>query len=419
MKSISTDNRPEGDNPTETPGGARGGATALQPVLSLFLAWAMVLLISSRTFASTGSVGVILADSRGEFLHEENPDTPFVPASTLKILTSLLALHHLGENHRFPTEIFLDGSDNLIVKGYGDPMLTSEAIQKMAERLAGSLKKKGVNKIGSIVVDDTYFQHGITIPGTGTTSNPYDAPVGAFCANFNTVLFAMAKSRYISAEPQTPLLPFVLDRIKASGLGRGRVILSDKESRTYAGRLLKFFLEKNGITITHGVTRGRVGKEDQLMERFFSSHTVEEDIQNLLLFSNNFMANQLLLACGAKVFSPPATLEKGVRLLNKFAGETLNLKGIVIKEGSGLSRENRITPRQMLTILMAFKPHRSLMKIDGNEFYKTGTMNGIRCRAGFFETKDGKACPFVIMVNTPGRGYDDIRQKLQTMITKM
>ena len=251
MKSIFTDAPPEGINPLGTPEEASRGAAALRPVLSLFLAWTMMLVISSRTFAGTGSLGVILADSRGEIIHEENPDTPFIPASTLKILTSLLALHHLGENFRFPTDIFLDGSDNLIIRGYGDPMLTSEVIQQMAERLAVSLKKKGVSKIGSIVVDDTYFQHGITIPGTGTTSNPYDAPVGAVCANFNTVLFDTAKSRYVSAEPQTPLLPFVLDRIKASNLGKGRIILSNKESRTYAGRLLKFFLEKNWRDYCH------------------------------------------------------------------------------------------------------------------------------------------------------------------------
>ena len=56
-------------------------------------------------------------------------------------------------------------------------------------------------------LDDTYFTQPLTIPGISSSSNPYDAPNGALCANFNTVFFKHSRDGYASAEPQTPLLP--------------------------------------------------------------------------------------------------------------------------------------------------------------------------------------------------------------------
>ena len=64
----------------------------------------------------------------GRVLLAANADRQLVPASILKVLTALSALHYLGPDFRFQTDFYLDGDDNLIVRGSGDPLLVSEVL---------------------------------------------------------------------------------------------------------------------------------------------------------------------------------------------------------------------------------------------------------------------------------------------------
>ena len=73
----------------------------------------------------------------------------------------------------------------------------------MAADAAGRLGP-AAELIVDLVVDDTYFADPLAIPGVAASSQPYDAPNGALCANFNTVNYATEAGRRISAEPQTP-----------------------------------------------------------------------------------------------------------------------------------------------------------------------------------------------------------------------
>jgi D-alanyl-D-alanine carboxypeptidase/D-alanyl-D-alanine-endopeptidase (penicillin-binding protein 4) len=363
-------------------------------------------------------IGYLLADAEGRILASRNMDQQFIPASTFKLLTSLEAIHHLGEQFRFETDFFLDSNNTLKIKGYGDPFLTSEVIHTLCHGLASTLKQKGILSVDNIEVDNNFFDPGIEIPGTGTSANPYDASVNAVGANFNTVSFKFNKreNRYISAEPQTPLLDFAEKQIRASKLDQGRIVLTRGESRIYAGRLVRYFLKKEGIAITGEVREGRVNKGDQKLYTHISPYTLVELLQRLLQYSNNFMANQIFLTVGARTSASAATLEKGVKALKTYATEILGIPGTIITEGSGLSRKNRITPRQMLKVLMAFKEHHGLMNHGGNEFYKTGTLSGIRTRAGYFADKNGRLYPYVIMVNQKGQGYGRIKNRLRAMV---
>lgn len=133
------------------------------------------------------------------------------------------------------------------------------------------------------------------------------------------------------------------------------------------------------------------------------------------------MANQLILTMGADRQGSPATLEKGVNVLETFARKKLGLSNLIIAEGSGISRQNKISPNQMLQILMKFMPFHDLLTFKANEYYKTGTLSDVRCRAGFFLGEDKKLYPFVIMTNGENKGVDSIRQYLLrrvNMITK-
>ncbi len=358
---------------------------------------------------------VLVIDGNDNTLFSKNADNMLIPASTLKIFTSLSAIHILGRDFRFQTEFYLDEQQNLIIKGYGDPLLISETIPQIVEQI-----KNQVNHINDIVLDDSYFQTPIFVPGANNNSTqPYDAPNGAISVNFNTIFFKQdSNGIYISAEPQTPLLPFVLRRIQSSSLKKGRIILlSEKDEFTlYAGHLFSHFFSQNGIE-TKGVIRlGRVKKEDTLILNHSSMFSFFNIISGMMRYSNNFIANQLLLTMGAKTYGPPGTLEKGIQAAQSYAESQFNIKNFQIVEGSGLSRQNRISAAMMAKILKAFEPYHVLLRQDKNEYYKTGTLNGIHTRAGYLKGDKGELIRFVVLVNTKGKSTRDIMKNIHQLV---
>jgi len=289
---------------------------------------------------------VIVADQYGEILFSKNADKMLVPASILKILTSLVAIHYLGPDYRFATEFYLDKDFNLKLKGYGDPLLISEILADIAKLL--SLKIKRVN---DIVLDDTYFKQPIIIPGRSLSFQPYDAPNGALCANFNTVFFKRKDGSYVSAEPQTPFLPFILKRVKASPYNQDRIIFSHEKNDIvlYVGHLLSFFLDREGIKSSGKIRVGKIQEiNDKLIYRYYSKFFLKQVISKMLEYSNNFMANQILIASGAKVYGPPGTIDKGATAALNYAKNVLKIEDIAIVEGSGYPEKIRFQLKHFL-----------------------------------------------------------------------
>jgi len=390
-------------------------------ILGLFLT------ITSSSHAWAQTSGIILSDDQGKTIYAKNPDKPLIPASTLKILTSLAAIRTLGPDFHFQTWACYDQTTcDLYLKGFGDPLFISEEINKFAHQISRHLFKQVSKKrissavIRNIIVDQTYFSPHITIPGAGSSTNPYDATNGALCANFNTIFLKWdSRSRqYVSAERQTPFPNILAQQITPISKKTGRILLSYDLRQTYPGILMHYFLKKSGVKITGSIQEGKFIGADKDCIVYTSSFTLADIIKKLLKFSNNFIANQLMLTMGARTSGPPATLDKGTAVLNKFAEETLGLKNIAFVEGSGLARHNHITPVQMRDILIAFMPWYKFLRRDGNEFYKTGTLSDVRSRAGFIRGQDNRLYPFVIMLNQTSTGYDAIRRMLKEKVSK-
>ena len=349
---------------------------------------------------------LIVQDPEGKILYKINERKKCIPASTLKVLTALAAIEHFGLSYRFKTEIFLDCSHNLKVKGFGDPLLISEVLRN----LASSISSK-VSHFKNLVLDDTYFTSPIHIPGREHSSNPYDAPPGALSANFNTVAFQRDREgKIVSSETQTPMIPFAEERIRRLNLKEGRYtfIHDTHETTLYTGELLRHFLKEQGVT-THGDVRlGKIDARDRLIYVFQSPFTLEEAIEKMLFFSNNFMANQIMLALGASRFGPPADLEKGVRALAAFTSTVPGLSHVKLVEGSGISRGNRISALEMLTVLNRFKPYRHLLRKNHTELFKTGSLKGVRTRVGYLEDNATGPYAFVVYFNRTGSDMDGV-----------
>jgi len=351
---------------------------------------------------------VLLTDPHGAVLASQHADKLLVPASTFKILTSLVAIHCLGENYRFVTECYLDKNRNLKIKGFGDPMFLSDIMPDFTRQLQPHL-----HDYKDMVLDDSAFQQPLRIPGVSQTSEPYDAPNAAFCANFNTINFQKtASGKYISAEPQTPLTPFAVSKIRASGMGSGRIVFSHAQGENvlYAGHLVAEFLTQQGIQSSGEIRIGRVEADDRLLLGYVSPYQLTDVITKLMAYSNNYIANQLFIAAGIHAYGLPGTIDKGIRASQEFLRREMKMETVQIAEGSGISRENKISAIQMDRLLVKFYPYRELMRRQGNELYKTGTLDGVRTRAGYIEDKNGGTYRFVVMINTPGKTADPVME---------
>ena len=356
---------------------------------------------------------LLVVDPNGETVISKNDSRKLRPASILKIFTSLVAIHYLGPDYRYRTEFFIDNNSNLKIKGFGDPLLISEIVRNISRLLTALLGKTTI--INDLIVDDSYFSQPLTIPGVSSSSQPYDAPNGALCVNFNTVFFKHSQSGFISAESQTPLLPYAEQIIRKRKLTTGRIVLShaEKENTIYAGKLFEYFLKLEGVRIRGEVKPGKVNlTHDRLIFRYTSRFSQTDLLSKLLEHSNNFTTNQLLITAGIKAFGPPGNLKKGVEAALDYAATELAISDMTIVEGSGISRQNRVSARQMMAVLEAFEPNFVLLRQQGRDFYKTGTLNGIRTRAGYIASQNGGRYRYVVMLNTSGKSTRPIMRQL-------
>jgi D-alanyl-D-alanine carboxypeptidase/D-alanyl-D-alanine-endopeptidase (penicillin-binding protein 4) len=348
-----------------------------------------------------GKDGVVLAvDDKGEVLVDVHSEKPFIPASILKIPTSLLAARYLGMDHRFVTEFFLQ--DGLLgVRGQGDPMLVSEELDVVARALAPLLVDRQVDGVG---IDDSYFEEGIKIPGVGASDNPYDALNSATAVNFNTINVVVKGKDVQSAEVQTPITPLAREVALRRGVqGKVRVNLSSSAAdvRGYAAELIAAKLRAAGVSVGERIEQVRVGDSKPLYVHQ-SSKTVADACAALLHYSNNYIANQVFLAVGAAHSGAPASLQKSVAAAKEFIAEREELSGLVMTEGSGISYENRTTAQAMIGALGLFTPHRKLLRVRQDSDSKTGTLTVTRSVVGYIDTREHGTVRYVISLDGSG-----------------
>lgn len=372
-------------------------------------------LLKIKKYVKNGAV--VLNDTTGNRLISFNEEKVMLPASIIKIITSMFALDILGEAFRFKTEFYLDTQNNLTIKGFGDPFLISEEIKLITK----NLKEKGLTHINQIYLDPTAFSAPIIIPGTSQSLNPYDALNGALAVNFNTINIGKTKKGKIySAEAATPLTALAVE--KATQIRRGkkdRISLADNpaESLRYTGEIFTAFLNKEGISIkSPRIIVQASSTKDKLFYKHYSSHPLRSILSGLLKYSNNYIANQIFLIIGARQKGFPATLDKSRAVFNQYITDKLPPQNGEFKlvEASGLSRNNRITATYMMRILELFKDDYRLIYKKYGAYLKSGTLTGVYNYAGYIETKNGLRS-FVILLNQRQNG----RLKLVRLLQKL
>jgi serine-type D-Ala-D-Ala carboxypeptidase/endopeptidase (penicillin-binding protein 4) len=343
---------------------------------------------------------VLVMDAEGNELMAQNAEKPFVPASVTKIVTAWLAMEVLGGDYRFETRFYLDKDRVLYVRGGGDPFLISEELAPLGRELVAAIGKAPIT---GIVLDASYYPSDLRIPGIEASQEAYDALNSALAVNFNTIAAVRSGKTVRSAEKQTPITPLAISQFRARGpQGRGRISLSQDPavSLQYAGELIAAFIEQAGGSVKGKITTGSVpvGLEPVYVHK---SRPLSEILVQLLIASNNYIANQVFLEIGGTL-GGPVSLEKSLKVANKMLAANGVAEDIHLEEGSGISRGNRFTARGLAKVLDLFAPHADLLHGHDGGLNKTGTMSGVSTLAGYADTSTHGRVRFVISLKSNG-----------------
>jgi len=316
----------------------------------------------------------------------------------------------LGGDYRFETKFYLDNKRVLYVLGGGDPFLISEELAPLGRELVAAIGKEPIT---GIVLDASYYPSDLRIPGIEDTNEAYDALNSALAVNFNTIAAVRRGSTVRSAEQQTPITPLAISEFRTRGpKGRGRISLSQDPavSLKYAGELIAAFIERAGGSVKGGISTGSVPEGLKPVYVHRQSRTLSQILTQLLIASNNYIANQVFLEIGGTL-GGAVSLEKSLKVTNDMLAANGLADAIHLEEGSGISRDNRFTARGLAKVLDLFAPHADLLHGHDGGLNKTGTMSGVRTLAGYADTKTHGRVRFVISLpgNSGGTRYRLLR----------
>ncbi len=420
--------------------------------------------IAQRYKMPAQSISALVQDVTGTRpLLAVNPQVPRNPASTLKLLTTFIALDTLGPIYSWRTEVYALGpitngvlKGDLLLKGFGDPYLLEDHFWQML----GELRRTGLQRItGDLVIDDSHFAPAAQDPAAfdGQAFRLYNVLPNALQVNFKAVTFIFAprpdgKGVLVRTNPELPNLkitnqlelehghcrgvlatvkmavpdPVAADTVVLSGryqTGCGEQTLPrtlmTPASYTY-GLFHRLWGQWGGV-LEGGVRRGvRPAHVRPLL--VWHSPPLAELIRPLNKWSNNVMADALFYTLGGTLFEPPLRPAHAATVIKSYLTQhRIPTAGFVMENGSGLSRVTRITAQTLHDLLHQAYHSRympeylaslSIVGLDGTlrrrfkqspesgwMHLKTGHLNNVAAVAGFVRAQSGKTYAVVLFVN--------------------
>ena len=394
-----------------------------------------------------------------------NADISVNPASTMKLVTTYAALELLGPNHQWKTEFYADGPlkdgvlhGNLYLKGGGDPKLNMEKLWLLLR----DLRINGVRQVqGDLVLDRSFFvapQLPAFNDDGGDANKPFLVKPDSLLINLKAQRFitrAEGGKAHIAMDP--PIATVRIDNqvrvlkaatcpawpdirynaveqydgttlIVSGQLAEGcsaQTYLSLLDHPSYAAGAVRGIWQELGGKILGKDRLGPVPEKARMLVRAFSPDVVEI-VRDINKYSNNTMARQLFLSIGAQ-FRTEADKDDAMaaqRVIRSWlARKGITAPHLVMENGSGLSRAERISAREMALILQAawrspyaaeFRSSMPLVAMDGTmrrrlqrtplvgeAHIKTGTLNNVRAIAGYSRDSNGQDWAVVAILNDP------------------
>jgi len=422
----------------------------------------------ARAFLDAGvpvnAVGVVVQEvgaRRPLFAHQ--PGKPQNPASVMKLVTTFAALELLGPDYRWKTEAYLDGplqngvlNGDLVLKGYGDPKITLEQWQGFM----ATLRAQGLAAVdGDLVLDRSFFAPGPHNPAgfDGEPLKPYNVGPDALLVNFKSVNLTFTPNvagdgtELVVEPPLAAIKVRAVPRLGAGQCGDWRSAVgatffdrNTSAEAVFAGRypaacgerdwwlsLLDHPTYVHGMFDTYFRAAGgrfagswRNGTVPNGAKPFavLESPPLYDVVRDVNKLSNNLMARQVFLTLATANGPPPATTARATAaVLRWLAGRNLKMPELVLDNGSGLSRSERISAGSLSRLLLAadaspvrdeFVSSLAVAGTDGTvqrrfqngtvagqALVKTGTLEGVRAIAGYVIDAGGRRWTVVALVN--------------------
>lgn len=414
------------------------------------------------------TVGVSIIDaSTGDDLAELRGGERFIPASNLKVLTSGAALLALGPEFEFRTEIVVLG-DRVVIRGSGDPAFADPELlaamgtsaDAMLDRLADAVRLTGPEAVREVIADDRVFDREYVHPTwpRDQLNNWYCAEVSGlnFYANILQIYPVRGERAgavpRIRTDPVAPWLEFQ-NRARTVDAGQntfwvsreadanrftllGNVRASPEEPvrvTTHQGglllaELLAHRLERLGLAGPGGVVAARLAEHTEDLGGGVVAAVVRTPISTVLercnTDSHNLYAECLLKRLGHSVTGQPGSWSNGAAVVRMQLAERVghDAGSVVIVDGCGLSRENRVSPRTIASWLgllsrdervssafvtsLAGEGEGTLRKrfrgkaLRYDVHAKSGYIDGVRTLSGYVtDSAEGRRVAFSILVN--------------------
>ena len=449
-------------------------ALYLIAVLSCWLGYASASAVLPGPIEAALRASGLPADSTAIYVQDVSASQPLVAvnaerglltASVIKVVTTYAGLELLGPAYAWSTEVHAHGpvrdgtlEGDLIVRGLGDPKITLESFWLLLR----SVRARGIREVrGDLVLDRSYFVTEEVDQGRfdNEPTQPYNTLPDALLVNHKAVRISLVpdldqRRVRISAEPPLPEIQIAnnvaLDnapcgdwrsRIRQDVVSEGAVArftftgrLSSQcqeqaryysvlSPQVYTAGLFRVLWGELGGQLRGNVREGMVPQGATLIARQ-ESPSLAELARDINKYSNNVMARQLYLALGAATFGMPASAEKSERAIRRWIAEKgLDVPGLTLENGSGLSRIERISARGLGSLLVAawrspvmpelmsslpvvgvdgtFRRRVRNTGVNGNAHIKGGTINGVRAIGGYVLDAGGRRWAVVCLINHP------------------
>lgn len=428
-------------------------STLAAPVLGIEVEGTMRQLVRSADLRGT-EVSVFAMDmDSGEVIAAMEPDRPMIPASNMKVVTTAVALDVLGPEYVFRTALELHepaGSlPELIIRGdgdpgFGDPVLLGQhglQVEQLLSSWADAVAKTGHKRFARLVVDDRVFDQEFSHPEWPTPDlvKGYGAQVAGinFYANVVDVLpvpTVDGQAPRFEIFPPAPFLEytnraktgktdyFILDRklgtnqlIFAGTIRNRRTTPSQvtiHDPATFFGQVLANRLAEQGIVVDAVVRPGP--QEEFLAAR--PLHVVQTTLPLVLARTNqdsqNMFAEALFKRMGHQLTGQAGSWDSGAAAIRAVLRQRLGARSsaIVVADGSGMSRSNRVTARLLVELLREMHLDsikgpiyleslsvagesgtlkQRLDKLNGRVYGKSGYINGVSTLTGYLVIGEG------------------------------
>ncbi len=396
-------------------------------ITAILVAWASVIGFSAtsestdaavKAFATGGcvnpeSVAVMIIDLVSDKeAGAWNADKPLIPASVMKCVTTASLLEKLGKDWKYETRVYLTGKidegvveGNILVEASGDPSLNTihaPGSKDLVTEIVDALRAEGIHTIrGDIKIDESRFKGPAINPGWMQADLPHSYGTGTHGFNFED----NASGNKSVANPSGVFSRRLTAAMSKAGIGMQKEAMAD------------------GRRMLLGVHR---------------SEPLSEIMMSCMMRSDNQFAEGLLRTLSAES-GKDGSIAAGARLEGDYwKRKGLKTDGVIIKDGSGLSRENRLTARFLAGVLKdksvdpwyaSFFPlagQEGTLKrflagtpLEGYVAMKTGSMRGIQCYAGYKVNDDYVPTHVIVVMINDMADRASAREGVKSMLERI